>query len=74
MLFGAAKTLSSILSVVLITSTFAHALCSVDDVIVRGRVDHAPRNAKVRVQLVYSRELSVRSIVKGESPGHKPPG
>jgi hypothetical protein len=57
MLFGAAKTLSSILSVVLITSTFAPALCSVDDVIVRGRVDHAPRNARVRVQLVYARDL-----------------
>jgi hypothetical protein len=37
MLF-AAKTLSSILSVVLIASTFAHALCSVVDVIVRGGV------------------------------------
>ena len=57
MLFGAAKTLSSILSVVLITSTFAPALCSVDDVIVRGRVDHAPRNARVRVQLVYARDM-----------------
>src|SRR5258708_3303685 len=56
MLFGAAKTFSLMLSGVLITSTLAHTVCSVDDVVVRGRVDHAPRNAKVRVQLVYARD------------------
>jgi hypothetical protein len=53
--------LSSILSVVLITSTFAHALCSVDDVMVRGRVDNAPSYAKVRVQLVYSKDMPAES-------------
>ena len=57
MLLGAAKTLSLIFSVVLITPTFAQALCPVDDVMVRGRVDHAPRNTRVRVQLMYSRDI-----------------
>jgi hypothetical protein len=58
MLSGAAKILRSIVSVALLTCTFVHALCAVDVVIVRGRVDHAPNNAKVRVQLVYSRGVA----------------
>jgi len=52
---GAAKTLSSILSVALLASTFAHALCSVDEVVIKGRVDHPPSATKVRVQLIYAR-------------------
>ena len=55
MLFRAAKILGAILSVALITSTFAHTLCSVDEVIVKGRVDHVPSNARVRVQLIYAK-------------------
>jgi hypothetical protein len=52
----AAKTLGSILSAVLITSTFAHTMCAVDEVIVVGRVDHPPKDAKVRVQLIYLKD------------------
>jgi len=63
--FGASKPLGSILNVVLITSTFAHTLCSVDDVLVRGRVDHAPSSAEVHVQLVYARDMSGES---GDAP------
>jgi hypothetical protein len=61
MLFRAAKIFGSILTVALITSTFAHTLCSVDEIIVKGRVDHAPNNARVRVQLIYAKG------VRGES-------
>ncbi len=69
MLFGAAKTLGSILGVALsvslivalVTCTFAHAQCSVDVVMVRGRVDHAASNAKVRVQLVYAKDVAGES-------------
>ena len=57
MLLRAAKILGSIVSIALITSTAAHTLCSVDEVIVRGRVDHAPANARVRVQLVYAKDI-----------------
>ena len=57
MIFRAAKTPSLILWVFLITCGPAHALCSVDVVIVKGRVDHAPSRAKVRVELVYSRDI-----------------
>ncbi len=35
---------------------FAHAGCPVDVVIVKGRVEHAPTNASVRVRLVYAKE------------------
>jgi hypothetical protein len=52
----AAKIFGSILSVVLITGTFGHTMCAVDEVIVRGRVNHAPKDAKVRVQLIYSKD------------------
>jgi hypothetical protein len=61
MIFGAAKTFRSIVSVALITCAFANALCSVDVVIVRGRVDRAPGNAKVRVQLVYAKDMAGES-------------
>ena len=60
MRFGMAYWLSSILSTVLI-STFAHALCPVDEVLVKGRVDHAPVKANVRVQLVYEKGLAGES-------------
>jgi len=52
MLFWASNTLRS-LTVVLIACSFTHAVCSVAVVTVRGRADHAPDNAIVRVQLVY---------------------
>jgi len=65
MVFRAAKSVGSIFSVVLITCMFAHSLCSVDVVIVRGRVDNAPSNSTVRVQLIYSRAMAGES---GEVP------
>ena len=61
MLSGAAKTPSLILSVVLLACTFTHAVCAVDVVIVKGRVDHAPDHAIVRVQLVYSKDVAADS-------------
>jgi hypothetical protein len=61
MIFGAAKTLRSIVSVAIITCAFANALCSVDVVVVRGRVDHVPGNAKVRVQLLYAKNMAGES-------------
>jgi hypothetical protein len=61
MLSGAAKTLRSISSVPIIACTFAYAVCSVDVVIVTGQVNHAPNNAIVRVQLVYSGDVAADS-------------
>jgi hypothetical protein len=61
MLLGAAKTLASTLIVTLITCAFARATCSVDVVMVKGRVDHAPSDAKVRVQLIYSGDVAGES-------------
>jgi hypothetical protein len=58
MFFAAAKRLSSILSGALIVCTCAYGLCPVDVIVVRGRVDHAPNNAKVRVQLIYSKDVA----------------
>jgi hypothetical protein len=57
MTFGAATILTTILFFNLIACTPAHAWCPVDVVVVKGRVDHAPRNAKVHVQLVYPATL-----------------
>jgi hypothetical protein len=61
MILRATLTLTAIVGVALITCAFAHALCSVDVVIVRGRVDHAPSNAKVRVRLVYAKDMAGES-------------
>jgi hypothetical protein len=56
MIFAAAKTLAWILCLNLITCAFARAECPVDVVIVKGRVQNAPPNARVHVHLVYSKE------------------
>jgi hypothetical protein len=61
MIFGAAKTLASIAIIAVITCAFAPAECSVDVVIVKGRVDHAASHAKVRVQLVYAKGMAGES-------------
>jgi hypothetical protein len=61
MLLGAAKTLVSILTVTLIGCGVARAMCSVDVVMVRGRVENAPSDAKVRVQLVYPKDVAGES-------------
>jgi hypothetical protein len=38
------------------SGALSHASCGVDVVIVNGRVEHAPRNATVRVQLIYPKQ------------------
>jgi hypothetical protein len=48
------KTVLLVFSIVLFASTFTLGYCGVDTVIVRGRVDHPPKNATVRVELVYA--------------------
>ncbi len=37
------------------------AECPVDTVIVKGRVEHTPRDAKVRVQLIYAKDVAGES-------------
>ena len=37
-------------------TTFAYPWCGSEMVIVKGRVDHPPRSASVRVQLIYSKQ------------------
>ena len=41
-----------------ITSTSAHAWCTMDVVIIKGRVQHPPRNSSVRVRLLYPKKQS----------------
>lgn len=55
-IFGVAKILAQVWYISLIGCTIALAECPVKVVIVKGRVEHAPRNARVRAQLVYSKE------------------
>jgi hypothetical protein len=51
------KILSLLVTVVLINQPLVHAVCPVDQVVVNGTVDHAPSSAKVRVQLVYPKNM-----------------
>lgn len=48
-----AKAPAVLLCFGLLASTIAHAVCAIDVVVVRGRVEHAPRGATVRVELLY---------------------
>jgi hypothetical protein len=52
----ASKTFAWILFIASITCSLAYA-CPIDVIIVKGRVDHAGRNASVRVQLVYRKDI-----------------
>jgi hypothetical protein len=56
-LAGAAKTLGSNPIFLLSAYTFAVGMCPVDEVILRGRVDRPPDRTKVRVQLVYAKDV-----------------
>jgi hypothetical protein len=54
MVYGVFKTLIATLSICAISSgAFLRAECPIDTIIVNGRVEHAPRNGIVKVQLVY---------------------
>jgi hypothetical protein len=54
MVCGVLKALIGTLSICVISSGASlHAECSVDTIIVNGRVEHAPRKGIVKVQLVY---------------------
>src|SRR6266849_1925783 len=54
MVYGAFKALIGTLSFCVISSgPFLHAECPIDTIIVNGRVELAPRNGIVKVQLVY---------------------
>ena len=56
MAYGMLKILIGSLSICVISScAFLHAECSIDTIIVNGRVEHAPRKGIVKVQLVYPR-------------------
>jgi len=51
--FGKARAFAGLLCFGLLASAITYAKCATDVVVVRGRVEHAPRGAKVRVELVY---------------------
>lgn len=53
MTFAAAQALARLFCITLIDCMVAHAQCSVKTVLVRGKVEHAPGKATVRVELVY---------------------
>lgn len=57
MISATVKTFRSNLIFVLIAYIFAAAVCPVDDVIVKGQVEHPPRNANFRIQLVYASDM-----------------
>jgi hypothetical protein len=49
------RALGAIFFFVQVACVSALAACGVDTVVVRGRVEHVPANAKVHVQLVYAK-------------------
>ena len=54
MAYGVLKALIVALSICMISSgAFLRAECPIDTIIVNGQVEHAPRKATVKVQLIY---------------------
>ena len=54
MVYGVFRALIRTLSIcVIFLGAFSHAECSIDTIIVNGRVEHAPRKSVVKVQLIY---------------------
>jgi len=53
MTLGAAKTIVCLSCISLIICLLANGQCSVNSMVIKGRVEHAPRNASVRVLLLY---------------------
>jgi hypothetical protein len=49
------RALAAIFLLITILWAAARAECPVDTVVVRGRIEHAPANAKISVQLVYAK-------------------
>ena len=57
MAYGVLKALIGTLSICVISSgAFLNAQCSIDTIIVNGRVEHAPRKGIVKVQLIYPKD------------------
>jgi hypothetical protein len=52
-MFLSVKSVGLVAAFVLSTLAFAHAMCPVDEVHVKGRVDDPPTNARVRMVLIY---------------------
>jgi hypothetical protein len=53
MMLSAAKTIVCLSCIILSACPFTHAQCPVNSIMIKGRVEHAPRNASVRVLLLY---------------------
>ena len=57
MVYGVFKVLIGILCICVISSgAFLRAECSIDTIIVSGKVEHAPRKGIVKVQLIYPKD------------------
>ena len=57
MVYGVFKALIGTLSICVISSgALLHAGCSIDTIIVNGKVEHAPRKGIVKVQLIYPKD------------------
>jgi hypothetical protein len=52
------KVFSTLVTFILVGHPLLHAECPIDHVIVNGTVEHAPANAKVRVQLIYPKRMA----------------
>ena len=60
-MFPSVKNAGSLAAFVLSAFAFAHAVCPVDEVHVKGRVDHPPTNARVRIVLIYGQDVTGES-------------
>lgn len=55
-MFFSLKNVGPLAAFVLSALALAQAICPVDELQIKGRVDHAPANARVRVALIYGKD------------------
>lgn len=56
-MFLSVKKVGSLAAFVLSALALTQAICPVDEVQIKGRVDHPPANARVRVALIYGKDV-----------------
>jgi len=74
MMRGVAKAAACLSCIILSACSLTHAQCPVNSIVIRGRVEHAPRNAAVRVLLLYPpdahrKPLPGTDMQKNDQPG-----
>lgn len=74
MTFTLARTLARISCICLVLCSLSYAQCPVNSVVIKGRVEHVPRNASVRVVLLYPPDRHAKNLPGTDMQNNQRPG